>query len=642
MVRFSWKRTDHRRFIPGLEPLEVRALLSAGSLDPTFGAQGNGITSGGAVASQLQGQDSAYSVAIQPDGKIVVAGSSAQPSTPNLTEYGIVRYSTNGTLDTTFGTNGIVLGSVGENITEIAVAANGAIIASGTANLGAVVFEFNSNGTLNASFGRNGIVTVDGSPGSTAEAIVLQPDGKIVGVVEDPHAMFTSIFRLDADGMPDTSFVSPALPVNFTGQVSLALAPDGKIVLGAMNSGAMNMTVFRLNADGSQDASFGANGSLQVPDIGPFGLAVQADNRLIVASTLLGSAGPSFTTLDFARYNVNGTRDVVFNENGAGNNVIAGGITPPSVLIQPDGRIVISCISVNPFTGTQGIEFASIDLERMNPNGSLDPTFGNGGMGGALITGSSGSLISTHSVAAATLQQDGDIVVVGQWATKTTNDFLTTRFLGDTSSGTVHQQFVSQVYLDLLERPADAAGLAHWSGLLDSGQETGQQVALGIEASPEYHALVVNQLYGEYLGRAADAGGLASWSTFLAGGGTIDQLRAVLLGSSEYFADSGNTNSGFVSALYRDVLGRPVDSGGQQGWSQVLASGASRTAVAGSIIRSFEGNNREVSDLYFWLLHRAPDSVGLQAFAQQLAQGIPVENIAATLIGSAEYAATRA
>jgi hypothetical protein len=99
---------NRRRFTPRLETLEVRALLNAGALDPTFGV----------VTTQLQGQDTAQSVAIQPDGKIVVAGTSAG-------EYGIVRYNTDGTLDKIFGSNGIVLGQTGELITAIAVTANG-------------------------------------------------------------------------------------------------------------------------------------------------------------------------------------------------------------------------------------------------------------------------------------------------------------------------------------------------------------------------------------------------------------------------------------------------------------------------------------------------------------------------------------
>jgi hypothetical protein len=118
-------------------------------------------------------------------------------------------------------------------------------------------------------------------------------------------------------------------------------------------------------------------------------------------------------------------------------------------------------------------------------------------------------------------------------------------------------------------------------------------------------------------------------------------MRALLLGSPEYFNLIGGSNDSFVSALYRDVLGRAVDSGGQQGWVQVLSNGADRGAVAGAILRTTEGSGDEVQDLYYWLLHRAADPAGLQSFTSDLQQGMPVELIVAILSGSPEYAATR-
>jgi uncharacterized delta-60 repeat protein len=632
------------RFRPRLERLEERTLLNAGAPDPTFGTQGNSVTPYGVVTTQLQGADSAEAVAIQPDGKIVVAGSSAHPLAPTVAEYGIVRYSTASTLDKTFGTNGIVLGSAGENITAIAVAANGAIIASGTANLGAVVFEFNSNGTPNASFGANGIVTVDGSAGSEAEGILLQPNGKIVGVLEDQSAMTARVFRLNADGTPDSSFVSPNIPATFGGPLSMALAPDGKIVFGGVGTSNPTITIYRLNPDGNQDPAFvGGHGSLQVPNEAPtaaFGLAVQADGRLVVADTVSnGTMESPSAGIDVRRYNLNGTPDVTFNGNGDNDQIPLGDSAPASVLIQRDDRIVVvgTSFTVFPLGGIPSV----LALARLNPNGSLDSTFGSNGTTIMTVTGPSGATLPNAIAAAATLQPDGKIVVAGSWATTSGMDFLTARFLGDIPTGTSHQQFVSQVYLDLLQRPVDAAGLSYWSGLLDSGQETAQQVAMGIERSAEYEQLVVNQLYGEYLHRAADPGGLAGWTSFLASGGTEDQLRAVLLGSAEYYTVSGSSANGFVASVYIDVLERPVDPGGAQAWSQLLADGATRTAVAAAIIRSTEGNNVEVTDLYFWLLHRAPDAFGLQLFTQDLAQGVPAEAIVAAMIGSPEYASTR-
>jgi hypothetical protein len=218
----------------------------------------------------------------------------------------------------------------------------------------------------------------------------------------------------------------------------------------------------------------------------------------------------------------------------------------------------------------------------------------------------------------------------------------TARLLGDTPNGTADQQFVSQAYLDLLQRPADSTGLAQWSGMLQNGQATREQVVEAIEHSPEFERLVVNRIYEQYLSRQPDTGGLAGWTNFLASGGTIDQMRADILGSPEFFADSGGTNSGYVSALYLQALGRPADSSGAAFWENALANGMSRTSVASGFIMSQEGSNDEVDWLYYWLLHRSPDPTGLQGFSQDVQRGVATQAIIAAIMASPEYAMMRA
>jgi hypothetical protein len=153
--------------------------------------------------------------------------------------------------------------------------------------------------------------------------------------------------------------------------------------------------------------------------------------------------------------------------------------------------------------------------------------------------------------------------------------------------------------------------------------------------------LVVEKDYGEYLRRAVDGAGLTGWSNFLAQGGTSDQLRALLLGSGEYFQIAGNTNATFLAALYRDILGRSIDSYGLQAWTQVLSEGFSRTDVAGAILTSPEAYADEVQVIYRALLHRPADSAGLQAFTTDLEKSVPIEAIIAAIIGSQEYLTNR-
>jgi hypothetical protein len=309
-----------------------------------------------------------------------------------------------------------------------------------------------------------------------------------------------------------------------------------------------------------------------------------------------------------------------------------------AVLVQPDGRLVAVA------SGHRAEALAAL---RYYPNGGDDETFGDNGTVETPFGPSQPPTATT-----AFLQPDGKLVVAGWVDTEsmtnpavTISQFLMVRYLGDTPSGTATERFVSQVYLDLLHRAPEPDALASWSGLLDNGQVTPAQVVQMLEGSQEYHQLVVEQLYGQYLHRAADPGGLSGWEGFLAGGGTIDQMRALLLGSPEYFSitppNTAAGNDSFVADVYRDVLGREVDSVGAQFWGQALSSGADRSAVAASIMRSAEGNADEVQGLYRWLLHRAADPGGLQSFSTDLEQGMPVEQIVAVIAGSPEYAATR-
>jgi glucose/arabinose dehydrogenase len=127
-----------------------------------------------------------------------------------------------------------------------------------------------------------------------------------------------------------------------------------------------------------------------------------------------------------------------------------------------------------------------------------------------------------------------------------------------------NQQFVAQVYRDLLHREADTAGLAGWTSAVDHGA-TRTQVVLQVESSAEYLDGVVQQLYSQLLHRAADPAGLQSAVTFLQSGGTDEQLAAALAGSAEYFqVRGGGSNDSFLIALYQDALTRQPDAAGRR------------------------------------------------------------------------------
>src|SRR6202035_5015203 len=134
---------------------------------------------------------------------------------------------------------------------------------------------------------------------------------------------------------------------------------------------------------------------------------------------------------------------------------------------------------------------------------------------------------------------------------------------------TQNQSFVAQLYVDLLNRPVDADGLSAWSGALSAGASR-QLVVTDIEASMEYRTDEVENVYNTFLARTADQNGLVGFVEVLQLGGTIEQVKSMIIGSAEYYAKAGGTDDAFLRAIYHDVLGRDIDADGEVAWQRSL------------------------------------------------------------------------
>lgn len=181
--------------------------------------------------------------------------------------------------------------------------------------------------------------------------------------------------------------------------------------------------------------------------------------------------------------------------------------------------------------------------------------------------------------------------------------------------GTATENFVEQVYQDILHRSADAGGRAFWTNAINTGQIDRNEFALLIQSSQEGRLALVNDTYQRFLNRNADQGGLAFWSQYLADGHTTVEFQAQIIGSQEYFLINGGTNQSFMSAVYRDVLGRTASANEINAW---LSSGWSRTEIAEAILESREGRMAEVSLAYQSYLRRGVDQGGLNFWTDQL------------------------
>ncbi len=407
------------------------SLLNDADLDMTFGVGGKVTTDfGGMFESDL-----GAAVGLQKNGKIVVAG------TANFS-FGLARYNTDGSLDTSFGLGGLVTTLIGTFSLGFAtvIQENGKIVVAGSSfvgNFNFAVARYNSDGSLDISFnptgGLPGTRTTDFGGTDQGLAVALQKDGKIVvaGISDTDFA----IARYTTGGILDTTFnpmgilpgtVTTNLGVD-AGATAVTIQKDGKIVV----TGATieNFVVARYNTDGSLDVTFNPGGSLPGTVTTDFGgdsaaiaVTIQKDGKIVAA----GIAGGDFAV---ARYNTDGSLDATFNPTGSLPGTVTtdfGGSMDQAntISIQKDGKIVVAGQS-NTGAGADD-NFA---VARYNTNGSLDATFNpTGSLPGTIITEFTGGDDRGLAVA---LQKDGKIVVAGvsNFEQNVSGDFAVARYV---------------------------------------------------------------------------------------------------------------------------------------------------------------------------------------------------------------------
>jgi uncharacterized delta-60 repeat protein len=291
-------------------------LTPDGSLDPTFGGDGKVVT------NVTPSYDWANGMALQPNGKIVVVGSLSAGSTNG--KIGVLRYRSDGSLDPTFGKNGIVRADPTPTYDDgmaVGVEADGQIVVAGGAGFAGpnerfVMLAFEHNGTLDPTFGGDGMVKTDLTPGSDIPfGLAIQSDGEIVvagGAAMDAADPMFGLARYNRDGSLDPGLDSDGTVLtNFTpfsdGAYSVAIDSNGRIVAAgtAGNGGpAPRFAAVRYLANGTPDATFGGDGKVTT-NITPYfdsawGVAVQTDGS-IVCSGVAGSGG-SHPALAVVRY----------------------------------------------------------------------------------------------------------------------------------------------------------------------------------------------------------------------------------------------------------------------------------------------------------------------------------------------------
>lgn len=407
-----------------------------GDLDPTFGNMGIVLTDFSDSRDPTT-DDFLTDIAVQPDGKIVAVGL-VVANLNGSPDFAISRYEASGALDQGFGVDGRVTtnffpgsSSSSDQANAVALQLDGKIVVAGIANDDNTNFDFavaryNSDGSLDASFGNGGKVTTAlvANTNDVASDLAIQQDGKIVVVghtYESRKGDVFAIVRYNGDGSLDSSFgTGGVVMTDFSGDdkdcdgscndraQAMAIQRDGRIVAVGFTTttSARSFALARYDQDGNLDSTFGAGGKVTTGFSGTFsdagrGVALQTDGKIIAA----GNTSNSGTGFDFgvARYNNDGSLDSNFGIDGKTSIDFSSHADEASaVAIQRDGNIVLAGRSF--VNSSSDSNFA---LTRLNSDGNLDTSFG---IGGKVITQTTNFENRASAVVA---QQDGKILAAG-------------------------------------------------------------------------------------------------------------------------------------------------------------------------------------------------------------------------------------
>ncbi len=371
----------------------VTVSANPGKFDPSFGI--NGVVRDMFIPLGASGR----SIAVQPDGQIIIAGATGSSPLDPHTNAILFRYNSDGTLDPSFGRTLLpdsALDASSYAFQAVRVQSDGKIVAIGTTQVveggGSrrffIMIRRNSDGTPDLTFGSDGYIETHIGTGTFPDDYPIdldfQADGKIVVVGQSDFRM--AVVRYNEDGSMDKSFGSEGVIINplFTGSGAVRIQNDQKIVIASGNRAA-EAVILRLTPDGMLDPDFGDGGVVYDPRVsGAAVLEIRPNGRIIAggkSSDLFG-----FSLLQLL---TNGEPDASFGSDGLAY-VSYANLGSRSIALQADGKVVAA------------IEW---NIVRFRVDGSLDTQFGYGGSVRAF-----NGIGTVHDVA---LQSDGKIVTTG-------------------------------------------------------------------------------------------------------------------------------------------------------------------------------------------------------------------------------------
>ncbi len=413
-----------------------------GTLDPDYGYGGI------SFADNNSCDNFSYSSVIQDDSKIVLAGYSNLNNTIYPT---FMRFLPDGTLDSSFGSNGIsiFLPVLGHNewINNVIIQPDGKIVATGydsdsDFNSDMIVMRLNSDGSLDNTFNGTGKIQISfgSSNDSFGQSLALMDNGKIIsaGYTWDVNNDLQCAFcRLNEDGTLDNSFGTGGLVImnlagmqNYMNNVSMQ---GDKIVIGGISyqTGQAYITLSRYNSNGILDSGFGQNGLVNIEVemdnflMSPNGdMLIDDQNRILYGTYVLGIQSTDFALF---RFQADGAPDNSFGDFGLSVVDMLGNSAINSLAVQNDGKIIAGgYIEIN------GLR--NFSLVRFLENGDPDVSFGGTGI---VITNPS-PLSSGYdsNITYVGVQADGKIIVTGYSTNSFGNiDFVSARYFSGLNVG---------------------------------------------------------------------------------------------------------------------------------------------------------------------------------------------------------------
>lgn len=424
--------------------------------DTTFGISGVSITSPGNLNNW------GNAIALQDDQKIIIGGSVQMSG--GGSNFALIRHNYDGSLDASFGVNGVVTTSVesGSEGLALVIQNDGKILLGGGGNWFINLARYNTDGSLDMTFGTNGTVITD-VPGYYSEkctALSIQDDGKIVvggyGSNGNDDVSHFMVLRYTASGVLDNTFGGGGITIGTIGIAhSMVVQNDGKVLLGGESD--FKFALERYTANGLLDVGFGINGTVIEPiETSAQGksLAVTADGKIILAGRSYQASGvSSFTT---AQFMPNGVLDTSFGIGGIiSTNVGVASSSGESVRLQSNGKIVVSG------NANGGTNYSDFSIVRYTSDGNLDVGFG---FGGRIISSIGNSYSLNNGIA---IDADGKLVLVGYSYDGTKADIAVARYHGGDHLGTA--ELIAPNECSIAPNPFNVSTTIRWNQEVKDG-----------------------------------------------------------------------------------------------------------------------------------------------------------------------------